>query len=123
MPPHLARVLAVVTLLVLAILGPGSACTSDVSTSLDGLECDSSERCVDGYECDRSTNTCVKVGSGEGEGGGAGEPPVGPCMEGQTVCGGKCVDLQASAENCGRCGATCTAPPLANPFCAFGRCE
>src|SRR5688572_25272645 len=107
MPPRLSQVLAVVTLLVLAILGPGSACTADVSTSLEGLECDSSQRCVDGYECNRSTNTCVKVGLGSG--GDAGETGTsgGACREGETVCGGECVVLQTEVENCGRCGATC----------------
>ena len=35
---RLLHVLAALCLLTLGILGPGSGCTSDVSTSLEGLE-------------------------------------------------------------------------------------
>src|SRR5688572_19235218 len=123
MLPRSLRLLVALVLTALTIFGLGSACTSDVSTSLEGLECDSSQRCVDGYECDLDTNTCVKLGSSSGSGGGAGETSTGTCQEGETVCGGECVVLDDDVENCGRCGATCTAPPLADPFCASGRCE
>jgi len=30
-----------------------------------------------------------------------------PCADGQTTCGGKCIDLQTNAQHCGDCGRAC----------------
>ncbi|WP_437610664.1 MXAN_6577-like cysteine-rich protein [Sorangium sp. So ce834] len=41
-----------------------------------------------------------------------------PCADGQSQCGGECVDTQASADHCGECGNACAA----GRRCAAGIC-
>ncbi len=43
---------------------------------------------------------------------------AGACPEGQTACGGRCVDLQASDDHCGACGHACPD----GSACAQGTC-
>ena len=83
------------------------SCKSSLSTNLDGLACDANQRCLDGYTCDVSTNTCHATLS---------------CRDGQTVCGSDCVYTKENAKNCGGCGATCTAPEHGLPSCTASRC-
>src|SRR5262249_33770853 len=33
------------------------------------------------------------------------------------VCGGKCVDAESDANNCGKCGSVCTGKPCVNGQC------
>jgi hypothetical protein len=47
------------------------------------------------------------------------EPPVTePCPQGQTRCGGACVDVQSDEANCGACGSACGA----GQTCDAGQC-
>jgi len=41
------------------------------------------------------------------------------CMEGRTLCSGKCVNVQNDPQNCGSCGTKCTG---ATPYCE-GTCK
>jgi hypothetical protein len=45
----------------------------------------------------------------------------GICVEGETCCGGTCVDLRADATNCGTCGNVCTLP-FATSICSTAVC-
>ncbi|MDB4932549.1 MAG: Tryptophan synthase alpha chain, partial [Myxococcaceae bacterium] len=45
---------------------------------------------------------------------------IGPqCTAPQSACGGRCVDLQASRENCGTCGNACPGAQV----CVAGSCQ
>src|SRR3954447_13528805 len=83
------------------------SCKSSLSTNLDGLPCDANQRCVEGYTCEVSSNSCH---------------PTQSCRNRETVCDGQCVVTQDDAKNCGGCGATCTAPEHGQPACAVSRC-
>ncbi len=69
---------------------------------------------------------CVSYGNGGGEPDAGAPtndaavvlPDGGACPGATTLCGAVCVDLQASAENCGACGHAC-----GGPLCGGGRCE
>ena len=39
------------------------------------------------------------------------------CEDGYTACGGQCVDLASSAQNCGACGSRC------DGVCSAGVCQ
>lgn len=41
------------------------------------------------------------------------------CASGQESCNGKCVDLFADEENCGKCGTTCDVGDV----CSRGACK
>src|SRR3954463_9228863 len=84
------------------------SCKSSLSTNLDGLPCDEIQRCVAGYTCDVSSNSCRATPS---------------CRNGETVCNWACVLTTDDPENCGGCGATCTAPAHGHPGCAGSRCS
>ncbi len=43
------------------------------------------------------------------------------CADGQTCCGGACVDLRVDATNCGNCGNVCSLP-FASSVCAMASC-
>src|SRR3982750_692790 len=79
------------------------ACQSGLPTSLDGLACDAHDNCSSGYHCELTTRTCVRA-----------------CRNGETVCDQSCVVLKQDPQNCGGCGATCTAPLHAQPGCSDG---
>src|SRR5688572_27793198 len=64
---------------------------SGVVDTLDGGKCGESGECVSGYICDPAHGVCVRAGD-------AG-PTV--CLDGQTVCSGKCVVLANDEANCG----------------------
>src|SRR5262245_50886708 len=89
-----------------------AACESDLSSSVEGKECDTSGGCLPGYTCDGKTNLCIKSG---------GAPPS--CDEGETVCSNKCVIVRENAEHCGGCGTVCTAPDHADPVCVDSQCR
>src|SRR5512144_1189202 len=77
-------------------------CQSDLSTSLEGRECDQNGQCLDGYVCDPASRLCVP------NGGGSSTPvPTGGCTAPQIACGDGCVDPAQDARHCGGCGATC----------------
>ena len=47
------------------------------------------------------------------------QPEEGVCPEGRTDCGGDCIDLSTSHENCGECGNACGDAEV----CSEGRCD
>jgi hypothetical protein len=124
---------------------PSLSCTSGLSASVDGRPCDAAGHCLSGYQCDPISRRCFRpesealaVGgaagaddgvassdgggaSGTGNSGAAGANAS--CREGETVCSGKCVVLRSDAENCGGCGALCTAPAHGQPVCLASRCN
>src|SRR5262245_37816794 len=102
------KIAAATAVLSAALLG---ACESDLSSDLEGKKCDADGGCLTGYVCDEDTNTCIRQGVSSG------------CEEGETVCGGECVDLQNDEQHCGGCGATCTAPENGDPACVLGECR
>src|SRR6187551_3790259 len=85
-----------------------SSCKSSLTTDLDGFPCDAYQRCAAGYTCDVSSNACH---------------PTVACRDRETVCGTQCVVLKDDANNCGGCGATCTAPAHGQPACSDSRCK
>ena len=91
------------------------ACKGSLDVDLKGKLCDEEHRCASGYVCDRSTNHCVRQGALTSSGV--------ACSEGQTVCGGRCVNLKTAPLNCGGCGAECTAPAGGEPVCSDGACN
>ena len=99
------------------VLSAAAGCQTDLTDNLDGKQCDSKGECVAGYTCDEVKNLCVRSGSLPADGG----PVI--CSEGETVCGGECVVVGDDADNCGGCGATCTAPPNGRGVCLTGDCS
>src|SRR5687768_2201441 len=90
-------------LIALAALG---SCTGELSTSLEGKQCDPVRGCLPGYVCAKSLNLCVRA-----------------CGEGQTLCGSGCVTLADDEGNCGGCAAACTAPANGIAICDAGECR
>jgi len=74
-----------------------------------------SRACVAGGVFDCAANRCVFSSDGGVEAEAA--PPL-TCEGGQAGCGGRCVDLQSDALNCGRCANACGA----GKQCFAGQC-
>ena len=89
------------------------ACTSSMSTSLEGKKCDSQDRCSVGYECDTVHKECVRLGT----------VPV-TCAADEVRCAdGTCSRLDRDAKNCGGCGAICSAPRGGTAVCVERACN
>src|SRR5690606_1320171 len=126
--PGRARLLPFVLAPVMLVAG----CNSGIPDDLEGLACDADGRCADGFVCDRKTNRCVR-GLPESDASGANEPgnaPLEPspsvpeeCAEGEVDCASGCALLDQDPENCGGCGARCTAPEHGIPVCVGGACS
>jgi len=67
-------------------------------------------------EGDGSVSDGAREGGGDGSAADAADGNPGTCDAADT-CGGVCVDLQTSAQNCGSCGAVC------GGTCVLGRCQ
>jgi hypothetical protein len=106
--------------LLILLLALGTGCESGIATSLDGKACDEQGRCVPGYVCDGPTQQCVRVGEGTAPSSTSGD---GSCTSEEATCNGACVDTRSNAQNCGGCGATCSAPPNGAGICLDGSCN
>src|SRR6187402_2162206 len=91
-----------------------ASCKSDLSESVEGLDCGSQGECLPGYECDSASNTCVLPGSITN--------PPGECRADETLCPDGCVSLADNELNCRACGTICSAPLNAAPVCVDRRC-
>ena len=76
-----SRALRILTLGVVALVSAVlvAACESDLSSDVEGKECDADGACLPGYACDEESNLCIEQGA------------VPSCMEGETLCSGRCV--------------------------------
>jgi hypothetical protein len=102
-------------------LGFGIACSSDggndCSPGTANCQCAAGGMCYPGLQC--LANFCVMGLAEEGE---TGDPGDGdgdnPCDNGESFCGGKCVDTDTSILHCGGCGNSCESDQL----CYAGSC-
>ena len=88
------------------------SCANELTRDLDGKACNDNLQCSDGYQCEESSMTCVRIGTA----------PL-SCAEGKALCDEKCVMLDSDPENCGGCGATCSAPTHGVAVCLKGVCN
>jgi hypothetical protein len=106
-------------------LGFGFACTPDAGSNCTpgttNCDCAAGNQCYPGLQC--LAGYCVQ-GSAEGETGGDGDTGNGdgdgdnPCDNGQSFCGGKCVDTDTNILHCGGCDMACESDQL----CYEGAC-
>src|ERR1044071_3254956 len=75
-----------------------SACASNLDAFGEGRACENGA-CLSGFVCDKTRNACVRPSAHRADGG-----PV-ACGEGETNCGGHCVELTTDPDNCSGCGA------------------
>jgi hypothetical protein len=107
-------------------LGFGFACTPDAGSSCTpgttNCDCAAGNMCYPGLQC--LAGYCVQGSGEEGETGGDGDTGNGdgdgdnPCDNGQSFCGGKCVDTETNILHCGGCGIACESTEL----CYQGDC-
>src|SRR5437868_6301331 len=117
------RHLSVLYASLLMLLGFGASCDSHLPLGLEGLNCDSSGRCLAGYVCDPASNKCVRPEKGTSDNGTAGEGDGGPGKTDEISCNGNCANPSRDAKNCGGCGATCSSPANGAGICLDGACN
>ena len=70
----------------------------------------------------RNAMRALGLGAGAAVAAACSSPPTATgCANGQTTCGGTCVDLQTDVANCGTCGTHC--PPFSGQVCVAGVCK
>ena len=104
-----------------------SSCANDLSKDLQGKACNERHECSSGYQCDAATLICVPVAStpdqSRPDASTPNESASDGCEEGSVECDGQCTRLASDPNNCGGCGATCSAPDLGVPVCLSGTCN
>ncbi len=81
---------------------PKNGCEAPLSTPLDCGKC--------GIKCPVTAALCAPTGC------------VSTCPAGLTECGGGCVDLKTSLDNCNACGNKCVAPANGDAVCINSTC-
>ncbi|HYQ30495.1 MAG TPA: hypothetical protein VER04_24865, partial [Polyangiaceae bacterium] len=90
----------------------GWSCANDLTKNLDGKQCNANFDCSSGYQCDRISLLCERI-----------DPDAGICGAGKVECDSGCTELASDPNNCGGCGATCSAPAHGVAVCLAGKCS